>query len=126
MSATEPGSLDPAARLILATLAVVAPGSISVEELAELTEVSEAQPALAELEQRGLAIREGDRFSLAPQEQERKGLFASIDMVDRVLRGFIEIAEDGRLALDDLDAVLGLTRIAAETGRWTELPAGTP
>jgi hypothetical protein len=126
LSATEPGSLDPAARLILATLAVVAPGSISVEELAELTEVSEAQPALAELERRGLAIREGDRFSLAPQEQERKGLFASIDMVDRVLRGFIEIAEDGRLALDDLDAVLGLTRIAAETGRWTELPAGTP
>jgi hypothetical protein len=121
LNATELGSLDPAARLILAALAVVTPGSLSLEEVSEVTEVDEAQPALAELERRGLVISEADRFSLAPEEQERKGLLASLDMVDRVLRGFIAIAEDGRLTIDDLDAVLGLTRIAAETGRWTEL-----
>jgi hypothetical protein len=121
LNATELGSLDPGARLILAALAVVAPGSLSLGEVREVTEVPEAQPALAELERRGLVIREADRFSLAPEEQGRKGLLATLDMVDRVLRGFIAIAEDGRLTLEDLDAVLGLTRIAAETGRWTEL-----
>jgi hypothetical protein len=115
-------SLDPGARLVLGVLAVVAPASLSVEELGEITEVSEAQPALAELEGRALVVREGDRYVLAPEEQgPLKRLLASVDMVDRVLRGFIDIAEDGRLTLADLDAVLGLTRIAAETGRWEEL-----
>jgi hypothetical protein len=115
-------SLDPGARLLLGALAVVAASSLSVEELEEITEVSEAQPALAELEGRGLVVREGDRYVLAPEEQgPLKRLLASIDMVDRVLRGFIDIAEDGRLTLADIDAVLGLTRIAAETGHWEEL-----
>jgi hypothetical protein len=115
-------SLDPEARLLLGALAVVAPASLSVEELGGITEVSEAQLALAELEGRGLVVREGHRYALAPEEQgPLKRLLASIDMVDRVLRGFIDIAEDGRLTLADLDAVLGLTRIAAETGRWEEL-----
>jgi hypothetical protein len=115
-------SLDPEGRLLLGALAVVAPASLSVEELGGITEVSEAQLALAELEGRGLVVREGDRYALAPEEQgPLKRLLASIDMVDRVLRGFIDIAEDGRLTLADLDAVLGLTRIAAETGRWEEL-----
>ena len=89
MSATEPGSLDPAARLILATLAVVAPGSLSLDEVREITEITEAQTGLAELERRGLVVREGYRFSLAPEEREAKGLLASLDVVDRVLRGFI-------------------------------------
>jgi hypothetical protein len=115
-------SLDPEGRLLLGALAVVAPASLSVEELGGITEVSEAQLALAELEGRGLVVREGHRYALAPEEQgPLKRLLASIDMVDRVLRGFIDIAEDGRLTLADLDAVLGLTRIAAETGRWEEL-----
>jgi hypothetical protein len=48
-------------------------------------------------------------------------LLASVDIVDRVLRGFIRIAEDGRLTLDDLDAIVELTGIAAETQRWREL-----
>jgi hypothetical protein len=115
-------SLDPESRLLLGALAVVAPASLSVEELGGITEVSEAQLALAELEGRGLVVREGDRYAIAPEEQgPLKRLLASIDMVDRVLRGFIDIAEDGRLTLADLDAVLGLTRIAAKTGRWEEL-----
>jgi hypothetical protein len=46
-------------------------------------------------------------------------LLASVDVTDRALRAFIRIAEDGRLTLDDLDAVVELTRIA--TGRWKEL-----
>jgi hypothetical protein len=122
MREAELRTLDPGARLVLGALAVVTPASLSVEELGEITEVSEAQLTLAELERRGLVVREGDRYSLAPEEQgPLKRLFASLDTVDRVLRGFIDIAEDGRLTLDDLDAVLGLTRIAAETGHWEEL-----
>ena len=122
MREAELRSLDPGARLILGALAVVAPASLSVEELGEITEFSGAPLALTDLERRGLVVRADNRYSLAPEEQgPLKRLFASVDMVDRVLRGFIDIAEDGRLTLGDLDAVLGLTRIAAETGHWEEL-----
>ena len=63
-----------------------------------------------------------DRYAVAAGVQGRlRRLLASADVVDRVLRGFIVIAEDGRLTIDDLDAVLELTRLAAETGRWAEL-----
>jgi hypothetical protein len=48
-------------------------------------------------------------------------LLASLDVTDRALRAFIRIAEDGRLTLDDLDAVLELTRIGAQAGRWKEV-----
>jgi hypothetical protein len=68
-------------------------------------------------------VREnGDRYAVAPAVQGRlKRVLASADVVDRVLRAFIQIAEDGRLTIDDLDAVAELTRVAAETGRWAEL-----
>jgi Thrombospondin type 3 repeat len=121
-NASELRSLDPGAQLVLAALAVVVPASLSVEELGEITEVSEAELSLDELERRGLVVREGERYALAPEEQGRlKRLLASLDTVDRVLKGVINIAEDGRLTLDDLDAVLELTRIAAATGRMAEL-----
>jgi hypothetical protein len=67
-------------------------------------------------------VRDDDRYSLAPPARgPLKRLLASVDVTDRALRAFIRIAEDGRLALDDLDAVVELTRIAAQTGRWREL-----
>ena len=121
-NASELGSLDPGAQLVLAALAVVVPASLSVEELGEITELSEAELSLDELERRGLVVRDGERYALAPAEREPlKRLLASLDTVDRVLRGFINIAEDGRLTPDDLDAVLELTRIAAATGHWAQL-----
>ena len=40
-------SLDPPARLVLAVLAVVVPASLSVEQLGEVTEVSEPELSLA-------------------------------------------------------------------------------
>jgi hypothetical protein len=121
--AAELRSLDPDARLVLAVLAVAGRASLSVEELGEVTEVSDARLALVELERRGLVVREdGDRASLHPGVRGRlKRLLASVDVVDRVLRSFIRVAEDGRLTLDDLDAVVELTAIAAETGHWAEL-----
>ena len=118
----ELSSLDPGARSVLAALAVCGRASLSVEELGEVTQLSDLRLTLAELERRGLVVRDGDRFSLAPPERgPLKRLLASVDAVDRVLRALIRIAEDGRLTLDDLDAVLELTRIAAQTGRWAEL-----
>ena len=115
-------SLDPGARSVLAVLAVVGRASLSVDELGEIAEVSDAQLAVAELERRGLVVREDDRSTAAAGMRGRlKRLLASADVSDRVLRGFIHIAEDGRLTLDDLDAVVELTRIAAETGRWAQL-----
>ena len=122
MAVGELGSLDPDARLVLAVLAVVGRGSLSIEELGEISELPDARQALAELEQRGLVVGEGDRRALAPGARGRlQRLLASVDVVDRVLRGFIAIAEDGRLTIGDLDAVVALTRIAAETGRWAQL-----
>jgi hypothetical protein len=67
-------------------------------------------------------VRDEDRYGLAPPARgPLKRLLASVDVADRALRAFIRIAEDGRLTLDDLDAVVELTRIAAQTGRWKEL-----
>ena len=73
-------SLDPPARLVLAVLAVVVPASLSVEQLGEITEVSEPELSLAELERRGLVVREGDRYTLAPEERGLlKRYLASLD-----------------------------------------------
>ena len=44
-----------------------------------------------------------------------------VDTGDRVLRQLISIAEDGRLTLSDLDAVLGVSQWASEVGRFQEL-----
>jgi hypothetical protein len=115
-------SLDPGAQDILAALAVCGRGSLSVDQLIEITGLSELPLTLAELERRSLVVRDGDRYALAPPARGPvKRLLASVDIVDRVLRGFIRIAEDGRLTLDDLDAIVELTGIAAETQRWREL-----
>jgi hypothetical protein len=115
-------SLHPSGRDVLGVLAVCGRASLSVDELAEITELPEVLPTLADLEKRGLVVRERDRYSLAPPAQgPLNRVLASVDVVDRVLRGFIRIAEDGRLTLGDLDAVVELTGIAAKFGRWKEL-----
>jgi collagen triple helix repeat protein len=116
-------SLDRDARLVLAVLAVTGRAPVSVDEVGEIAEVSDAELALAELESRALVVRDdGDRHALPPRSRERlKQLLVAVDVVDRVLRGFIKIAEDGRLTLDDLDVIVELTRVAAETGHWAEL-----
>jgi hypothetical protein len=115
--------LTPEERRSLGVWAVVAPASLTTGEVARLAEVPSAVRPLTDLERQGL-VRRGtdDRWSLAPESASQlKRLLASIDTTDRVLPGFIGIAEDGQLTLSDLDAVVELTRIAAENGRWAEL-----
>ena len=68
-SEAELRSLDPGARDVLVALAVCGRASLSVEEFAEITGLSEVRLALRELERRGLVVRDGDRFSLAPPER---------------------------------------------------------
>jgi hypothetical protein len=115
-------SLDAGARDVLAALAICGRASLTVDQLIEITGLSELLPTLTELERRGLVIRDEDRYALAPPARgPLKRLLASVDVTDRALRAFIRIAEDGRLTLDDLDAIVELTRIAAQTGRWKEL-----
>lgn len=115
-------SLTPAERQVLAVLAVVGQASLSTGEVATLAEVDDVRPVLDELQRRGLVRRKDDREALAP------GLGAKLrhawdlaDTTDRVLRQFISIAQDGKLTLGDLPAILGISQWAAEAGRWFEL-----
>jgi DNA-binding MarR family transcriptional regulator len=115
-------SLTPTERQVLAVLAVVGEASLTADELAVLAEVDDVGPALDELDRRGLVRREDDRDALAA------GLGAKLrrawdltDTADRVLRQFISIAQDGKLTLADLPAILGISRWAAEAERWSEL-----
>ena len=115
-------SLTESERRVLAVLAVVGEASLTADEAAELAEVDEVRPVLDELRRRGLVRQEDDRDALAP------GLGAKLrrawdltDTTDRVLRQVYSIAQDGRLTLDDLPAILGVSRWAAEAGRWSEL-----
>ena len=67
---------------------------------------------LAALERKGLQRRD-ERGRRRVSAEELTRLDAVLDVVetaDRMLRELLSIAEDGRLTLNDLDAVLGITR----------------
>lgn len=109
-------------REVLAVLASVGDAALTSDELALLTELEEVRPIVSVLEHRGFLRREGDREALAGGlGPELRRAWDIADTADRVLRQFISIAEDGKLTLDDLPAILGITEWAAEAGRWTEL-----
>lgn len=115
-------SLTEDERRVLAVLAVVGQASLSSGEVAVLAEVDDPRPVLAELQRRGLVRRKDDREALAA------GLGAKLrrasdlaDTAERVLRQFISIAQDGKLTLDDLPAILGISQWAAEAERWSAL-----
>jgi uncharacterized membrane protein YedE/YeeE len=115
-------SLTPAERQVLAVLAVVGEASLSVDEVALLAEVDDVGPVLDELRRRKLVRREDGREALEPGFGAKlRRVWDLSDTTDRVLRQVISIAQDGRLTLDDLPAILGVSRWAAEAGRWTEL-----
>jgi hypothetical protein len=110
-------------RDVLATLAVVDETSLSPAQIEALLGVAEVRPAVAELERRGLLQREeDDRVAAAPGLRERLSkVWNLVDTGDRVLQQLISIAEDGRLSVDDLGAVLGITEWACRLGRFEQL-----
>jgi hypothetical protein len=116
-------SLTPEERRVLAVLAAVGGAWVTAEQLASLSEIDDARPVLAELERRGLVRKDERRryAAVAGLGTRLRRALGVVDTADRVLRQLISIAEDGRLTLDDLDAVLGITAWAAEVGRLTEL-----
>lgn len=120
---TELASLTHDERRVLAVLVAVRGASLSDDQIASCGDVEEVMSALAALKRRGL-VREDERGRHAvPAEvlERLRGALDVVDTADRVLRQLIAIAEDGRLTLDDLDAVLGITRWAADAGRLPEL-----
>jgi len=108
---------------VLAALAVMSDTALSPEQLAALTTVADPRPILAELARRGfLRTDEEDRYAVPAGLRERlRDAWNLVDTGDRVLRQLISIAEDGRLTLSDLDAVLGVSQWASEVGRFQEL-----
>ena len=108
---------------MLAALAVMGDTALSPEQLAALTTVADPRPILAELARRGfLRTDEEDRYAVPAGLRERlRDAWNLVDTGDRVLRQLISIAEDGRLTLSDLDAVLGVSQWASEVGRFQEL-----
>lgn len=118
----ELGALTAAQRQVLSVLAVVGSASLSPEALAAVTNLDDVEGTLAELERRGLVRREDERRKLAAGLAPRlRRIWDIADNAERVLRQLVSIAEDGRLTLDDLDAVLAVTDWAAQTGRWSQL-----
>jgi hypothetical protein len=115
-------SLTQAERQVLSVLAVVGQASLSPGEVAMLAEVDDARPVLDELQRRGLVRQQDDREALAAGFGAKlRRAWDLADTTDRVLRQFISIAQDGKLTLDDLPAILGISQWAAEAGRWSEL-----
>jgi len=110
-------------RDVLAALAVVGETSLSPGQIETLLGVAEVRPAVVELERRGLLQRdEDDRVVTAPGLRERLSkLWNLVDTGDRLLQQLISIAEDGRLSVDDLDSVLGITEWACRLGRFEQL-----
>jgi hypothetical protein len=120
---TELASLTYDERRVLAVLIAVDGVSLSDDQIALFGEVDDVRPILAALDRRGL-LRKDERGRHAVPTGWLARLRRAgnvVDTADRVLRQLISIAEDGRLTLDDLDAVLGISSWAAEAGRLTEL-----
>ena len=109
-------------RAVLAVLASVGAASLSVDEVAAVTEIEHVEAILAALERRGLVRKEDRRRALQPALVPRlRRVWDLADTADRVLRQLISIAEDGKLTLDDLDAVLNIAEWAGQAGRAEEL-----
>jgi hypothetical protein len=110
-------------RDVLAALAVVDKTSLSPAQIEKLLGVADVRQAVSELERRGLLQRdEDDRVAAAPGLRARLSkLWNLVDTGDRLVQQLISIAEDGRLTVDDLGAVLGISEWACRLGRFEQL-----
>lgn len=120
-------TLPVAERRVLAALAVVGRASLSGGELAELTEVKDVTPLVADLEQRELIERdEKQRYrALGGLGEEIRQTDAALSAGERMLQYVMTLARGGQLTperlLDDAEAVLGLTEWAADCQQWEQL-----
>jgi hypothetical protein len=124
---TQISELPETERHVLAALAIVGRASLSADELAELTEVDDVAPLLADLEQRGL-IRGKEKQRYSAVERVGEDIRKTDDALstgERLLQYMTTLAKGGQLTperlLDDAEAVLGLSEWAAEMRQWKRL-----
>ena len=110
-------------RDVLAALAVIDKTSLSPAQIEKLLGVADVRQAVSELERLGLLQRdEDDRVAAAAGPLARLSkLLNLVDTGDRLVQQLISIAEDGRLTVDDLGAVLGISEWACRLGRFEQL-----
>jgi hypothetical protein len=126
-AAAEVMTLLPAERQVLAALAAVGHASLSADELAELIEVEDVAPLVADLERRGLVkTDEKKRYSaLGRVGEEIRHTDAALATGDRVLKYMTTLARGGQLTperlVENAEAILGLSEWAAETEQWAAL-----
>jgi hypothetical protein len=124
---TRIATLPPAERQVLAALAVVGRASLSGEELAELVEVKDVTPLIADLERQELIERDEKRrySALGRIGEEIRKTDDALETGERLLQYMTTLAKDGRLTpgrlLDDAGAILGLTEWAADLQQWERL-----
>src|SRR4051812_850496 len=109
-------------RRVLAALAVVAPGSLSADELADVTGIQDVAVVLDDLRRRGL-VRAGarERHALLGPAGELRDSVQALSGADRLRKYFETLARRGRLqAAEDAGAILGLAGWLAEQGRWED------
>ena len=101
--------------------------ALSDDQVTSLGNLGEVESILAELERRGVLHTDERRRCRGPTEELTR-LDAALDVVetaDHMLRELLSITKDGRLTLDDLDAVLGITRWAARRAQRQPRSAST-
>ena len=120
-------ALPTAERHVLAAVAVVGRASLSESELADLVEIDDVQPLVADLERRGLI--KGDerkRYSLLGRVgEEIRKTDDALATGDQLMQYISTLARAGTLTparlADDAQAILGLSEWAAEHQQWTSL-----
>jgi hypothetical protein len=124
---TQIAALPVAERRVLAALAIVGRASLSGDELAELAEVHDVTPLVADLERRGLIRRDEKKRYRALDRigEEIRRTDTVLSTGERLLQYVTTLAKDGQLTperlLDDAEAVLGLAEWAAECQQWERL-----
>ena len=124
---TQALNLPAAERQILAALSVVGNGSLSADELADLSDGEDVIPLLEDLEQRGLVRRDERRRYAVPRAvgEQMRQTDPAFAAGDRLLRRFTTLARDGALTparvAEDAEAIVALSEWAQQTGRLAQL-----
>jgi hypothetical protein len=124
---TQLTALPSAERHVLAAVAVVGHASLSESDLAELVEVDDVRPLIADLERRGLIAGDDHRrYSLLGNlGEEIRKTDDALATGDQLMQYVQTLARAGALTparlADDAQAILELSQWAAENRQWASL-----
>jgi len=120
-------TLSPAERQVLAALSVVGHASLSSAQLAQLVELDDVRPVIADLAEQGFMQKNDDeRYALAGRIGERiRDTDDALASGDRLIQHFTTLATGGALTperlAEEAQAILGLSEWAAEHRQWARL-----